>query len=161
MAMGSMPKIMAAAVISMARRRPAGAFARRIQNGLPVVARALGEGDQQNRIRHGDSDRHDGAHERLNVQRSAGDQQHQTGPRRAQREPSERSRAPAARLKIRREQQKNHQHGQQQADAQTGEGLLQRRESRRCMLTLTPLGGAPARRHGLVQFGAASPSVMP
>src|ERR1051326_1281873 len=51
----------------------AGAFLRGFENGPAVVAETLGEGDQENRISDGDSDGHDRAHERLHVERRAGD----------------------------------------------------------------------------------------
>src|SRR5580693_7270345 len=72
MAIGSIPKIIAAAVISTARSRPLAPS--RVASG---VARLFRECDQQNGVGHPDSNSHNRAHERLDVESGAGPEQHQ------------------------------------------------------------------------------------
>ena len=75
-AIGIMPTIIAAAVISTGRMRvwPASiAASKRRLAGQLLLAR---EGDQQDGVRRGDADRHDRAHQRGHVERRAGDEQH-------------------------------------------------------------------------------------
>ena len=76
-AIGTMPMIIASAVISTGRRRilPASITA---SNAVDVAARAqvVGEADHQDRVRHRNADRHDRAHQRFDVDRRAGERQH-------------------------------------------------------------------------------------
>ncbi len=70
-AIGSMPRTIASAVISTGRRRvsPARSAASVADSRSFLGARLVGEADQQDRVRDRDADRHDRAHERLDVQR--------------------------------------------------------------------------------------------
>ena len=162
MAMGTMPKIIAAAVIRMARRRLAAPSRAASQQRLAFVPRAFGERDQQNRVGHRDPDRHDRAHERLNVERGAGRQQHQQDAAEHRRNGQNDGERQAHGLEIRREQQKDHEHRQQQPDAQSGDGLLERAESRRAYVHRDAARRSARRRHSAGSIlAAASPSVMP
>ena len=71
-AIGSMPAIIAALVIRTGRSRDRAAVDGRVERRCRRGARLLGEGHEQNRVRDRDADRHDRAHERLDVQRRAG-----------------------------------------------------------------------------------------
>ncbi len=71
-----MPAIMAKLVIRMGRRR----LHRALDGGGAAVAvageaRAVGEGDEQDGIGHGDTDGHDRAHGGLDVDRGAGEEE--------------------------------------------------------------------------------------
>ncbi len=68
-AIGIMPAIIAALVISTGRMRARAASMAASQRRPAAPARLLGEGHEQDRVRDGDADRHDRAHERLHVQR--------------------------------------------------------------------------------------------
>src|SRR5262245_47347747 len=79
-AIGTMPKIIAVAVISTARRRPrlnrrrtagpAGTLDYGVVERSAFTAQTFSETDQKNRVGDGDTDRHNRAHERLNVEGS-------------------------------------------------------------------------------------------
>ncbi len=71
MAMGTMPMIMASAVISTGRKRvkPASSAAR---HGIALIVQMLlGEADHQDAVGRGHAHAHDGAHQRGDAQRSA------------------------------------------------------------------------------------------
>ena len=95
-AIGIMPTIIAAAVISTGRIRVWPASMAASNAGLAGELLLAREGDEQDRVRRGDADRHDRAHQRGNVERRAGDEQHRRGCRR--RSPA----APAGRRTDRR-----------------------------------------------------------
>ena len=130
----------------------AGAFARGIEQRHAFVAGVLGEGDQQDRIGDRDADGHDGAHERLHVQRGAGEPAASAARRRAPREWSARSPAPGARTGSSRTSSRKM--------TSTASSKPMRRPEMVCSsggisprsLTVTPLGGAPARGERLVQL---------
>ena len=75
-AIGIMPTIIAAAVISTGRMRvrPAAIAASRALR--PAWLLLASEGDQQDRVRRSHADRHDGAHQRGDAERRAGGEQH-------------------------------------------------------------------------------------
>ena len=93
------------------------------------VARAailLGERHEQDRIRHRNANRHDRAHERLNVQTRARQQQHEqhsADHRGYRRKDDERQ---LQRLKVRRKQQIDHQHREQQTHSKIRQRLFHR-----------------------------------
>ena len=134
------------------RAQPAGsAFLRRLQIAPPLMPRPFGERDQQNRVRHRDSNRHDRAHERLHVQRRPRDQQHQqhSAQHRGNRQ-HDRQRQPH-RLEIRRQQKKDHQDRQQQTSPQPGKRLFQRRNLA-AHLHADTLRRVARRRQSLIQL---------
>ena len=136
----------------MARSRLAGAFFGGFEQRPAFAPDALGERDQQNRIRHRDSDRHDRAHERLDVQRRAGDHSISSTPHSTAGIVSTMASASRDGLEVRRQQKKDRQYRQQQADSQPGDGLLRAAESGPRSRTLTPRGGAPAAASALIQL---------
>ena len=101
---------------------------RRIRHVGAVDPIALGEGDEQDRIGHRHADRHDRAHQRLDVQRRAGDPQRDrnAGDDRGDRE-HDRERQPEG-LKIRRQQQKDHDHRDEEPELEAAEHLLHRHD---------------------------------
>ena len=126
-AIGIMPKIIAAAVIRIARRRLLAPSRAASNSGVSFAPRMLGEGDQQNRVGDRDADRHDRAHERLNVQRGAGEPQHQQHAAQHRGNGQHDGQRQADGLEVGGQQQEDHQNRQQQTDAQAGDGLFQRR----------------------------------
>ena len=73
-----MPAIIAQLVIRIGRSRLAAPTAAASSTWAPPIAIALGEGDEQDRVRDRHADRHDRAHERLDVERRPGDPSAQT-----------------------------------------------------------------------------------
>ena len=86
----------------------------------------LGEGDQQNGVRDRDADGHDGPHERLHIQGRPrdGEHQHHTHERRGDRRHDDEGQT--QRLEIGGEQQKDHDHRDQQPGADIRERLAHR-----------------------------------
>ena len=76
-AIGIMPTIIAAAVISTGRSRVRPPIERRLEGAHARLALLAREGDEQDRVRRGDADRHDRAHQRGHAQGRAGDEQHE------------------------------------------------------------------------------------
>jgi hypothetical protein len=123
--MGNIPAIIAAChqhgTQALSRSRSSG----RNRVG-PVPAILLSESHQQNRIRHGDTDGHDRAHEAFEVQRGLCDQEHQDRSDEDSRNAGDNNQRQAERLKICRKQKENDNHGKSQTDSQLGKDLLQR-----------------------------------
>jgi hypothetical protein len=91
-----------------------------------VATILFSERDQQDCVRYGNPNSHDRAHEAFKVQRRTCEQQHEDGSHKYSRDAGDDHQRQAERLKIRRQQEQNHDHGQGKADGQLGEDLLER-----------------------------------
>ena len=93
-------------------------------SGRPGARLRLGERDQENRVGHGDADRHDRAHERLNIQRGLRHSQHDHDTGDDGRHDQDDGQREAEALKIGRQQQKDHYDGDDQAVVQAAKKFL-------------------------------------
>src|SRR5579862_1387677 len=104
-----------------------GALPSRVHQRFPFPSVSFRERYQQNRIRHCDSDSHDRAHERLNVDTCRSQPQHQQDPAQHRRNGQDDRQRQPDRLEVRRQQQKDHHNRQQQTVLQPGDRLRQHR----------------------------------
>jgi hypothetical protein len=114
-----MPAIIAKLVIRMGRSllvAPSRAAA-----GASRPATRLGKGNQKERVRHGDPDRHDGSHEGLNIERRVGEPQHPGDARNDRGYRQDNGDGQPQRLKIGGQQQENDPDCDQQARAEAVE----------------------------------------
>ena len=73
---GSMPMIIASAVMMTGRRRVMPGGERRVVRVAPGLALLVGEGDHQDAVRRRDADAHDRAHQRRHAERRLRDEEH-------------------------------------------------------------------------------------
>ncbi len=127
-AIGTMPTVIAQAVIRIGRRRSlAPTIAASVEDfaRLPVL---IHERHQHDRVRHRDAQAHDRAHERLDVQRGVGDVEDGRDAREDSRHGADRDQGQARRLEVGGQEQEDHEHGDPQPDPQRLEHLVHRRE---------------------------------
>ena len=116
--MGTMPMIMASAVISTGRKRvnPASIAA---PTGSPCAPAVPSRSHHQNAVRGGNAHAHDGAHQRRNAERCVRDEQEQNDPgqrRRQRRDDDERI---EPRLEVHDDQQIDQDNREAQPDEQS------------------------------------------
>jgi hypothetical protein len=119
--MGTMPMIMASAVIRRAEARGAGFDGG--ADGVAVFLEALlGEGDDEDAVGGGDAHAHDGSHQRGHAERGVGEEEedHDAGQRRGQRGDDDEGIEP--RLEVDDDEQVDEDDGEAEAAEQAGVG---------------------------------------
>ena len=123
-AIGTMPMIIASAVMMTGRKRVKPAESAASDRAEPSLHLLLGEADHQDRVRRGHAHAHDGAGERGNADVGPGDEQHPDDARQraGQRRDDDEGIEPA--LEVHHDQSVDQDDGEQQAEDQPHEGAV-------------------------------------